>query len=117
LIGRASGFALAVLTGLPGLAHAAPQTFNSALPVPRGEFIFREQFFYKKAGGGPGSAARKVTVGGGISVLGYGVSGEFAIFGVLPYLHKALGVAVTDGGSVFVADLLDNCIEKWRSRR
>ena len=38
-------------TGWAGAAWAAPETFNTALPVAKGEFVFREQFFYKKASG------------------------------------------------------------------
>ncbi|MFQ5784947.1 MAG: transporter [Alphaproteobacteria bacterium] len=97
---RAGGLALAILAGLAGVARAAPETFNTALPVPKGEFIFREQFLYKKASDDPSPADREVTVGGGISVLGYGVTGDFAVFGVLPYLHKSLDVTTAGGQRV-----------------
>lgn len=77
--------------------RAAPQTFNSALPVAQGEFIFREQFLYKQARDDPSPADRKVEVLGGVSVLGYGITGKLAVFGVLPYLHKELDVTTPNG--------------------
>jgi len=100
---RAGGIALAALVGLlgvAGLARAAPETFNTALPVPKGEFIFREQFLYKRASDDPSPADRDVEVGGGVSVLGYGVNGDFAVFGVLPYLHKSLDLTTPAGQRV-----------------
>ncbi len=76
---------------------AAPQTFNTALPVAEGEFVFREQFFYRKAGDDPSPADREVEVLGATSVLGYGVTGRFAAFAVLPYLDKDLDLTTAGG--------------------
>lgn len=81
-------------------ARAAPETFNTALPVAKGEFIFREQFLYKKASDDPSPADREVKVLGGISVLGYGVTGDLTVFGVLPYLDKELDVTTPGGQRV-----------------
>lgn len=89
-----------VLVGLAGTALAAPETFNTALPVAKGEFLFREQFFYKKASNDPSAADRDLEVLGGISVLGYGVNADLAIFGVLPYLTKDLEITTSDGQRV-----------------
>jgi len=85
--------------GVVSTATAAPQTFNTALPVAESEFVFREQFVYRKATADPSPADRELQVLGGVSVLGYGVSGDLAVFGVLPYLDKELDVA-TAGGRV-----------------
>ncbi len=95
--GVAGGLAFAALMGGAHGAQAAPETFNTALPVPKGEFIFREQFLYKRASADPSPANRKLEVAGGISVLGYGVSGDLAVFGALPYLHKSLDVTPAGG--------------------
>lgn len=81
-----------MILGWAGAAEAAPQTFNTALPVAEGEFVFREQFFYRKATDDPSPADRELGVLGAISVLGYGVNRDLAIFGVLPYLDKELDV-------------------------
>lgn len=78
-------------------AHAAPETFNTALPVGRGDFVFREQFLYIKASDDPSPADRTLEVFGGISVLGYGATSDLALFGVLPYLDKELDLT-TPGG-------------------
>lgn len=88
---------LAAATGGLKEAHAAPETFNTALPVARGDVVFREQFLYIKASDDPSPADRNLEVLGGISVLGYGATSDLALFGVLPYLHKELDLT-TPGG-------------------
>ena len=93
---RSGTIALYALMGWTAAAWAAPETFNTALPVAKGEFIFREQFLYKKASDDPSPADREVEVLGGISVLGYGITGDLAVFGVLPYLDKELDVTTPD---------------------
>jgi hypothetical protein len=94
--------ALSIILGLLSgaqAAHAAPETFNTALPVPKGQFIFREQLLFKRASDDPTALDRDVNVSGGISVLAYGITADFAVFGVLPYLNKKLDVT-TPGGRV-----------------
>lgn len=86
--------------GLTSTVLAAPQTFNTALPVAEGEFVFREQFIYRKASDDPSPADRELNVLGGISVLGYGATRNLAVFGVLPYLDKELDVTMPGGQQV-----------------
>lgn len=94
----AIGFALhLVMIGSPGEVAAAPETFNTALPVAKGEFIFREQFLYRKASDDPSAADGDLEVLGGVSVLGYGATSDLALFGVLPYLDKRLELTDTSG--------------------
>lgn len=81
---------LAAAVSSPREARAAPETFNTALPVAKGESIFREQFLYNKASDDPGPLDRDLEVFGGVSVLGYGVTSDLALFGVLPVLEKRL---------------------------
>ncbi len=82
-------------------AQAAPQTFNTALPVAQGEFVFRQQFFHLTAGDGElNPADRDVDVRGGVSVLGYGVDGNFVLFGVVPYLNKRLEITTPGGDRI-----------------
>lgn len=88
------------MIGSPGEVAAAPETFNTALPVAKGEFIFREQFLYRRASDDPSTADRELEVLGGVSVLGYGVTGDFAVFGVLPYLDKELDLTTPGGQRV-----------------
>lgn len=80
-----------------GESRAAPQTFNTALPVAQGEFVFRQQFLYRRAAGDPGPADRRLDLTGSISVLGYGVTPKLAAFGVLPYLDKGLETETPEG--------------------
>lgn len=71
-------------------ARGAPITFNTALPVARGNFVLREQLLLIRSGDDPSGANREVEVLGAVSALGYGVTRDFALFGVLPYLDKSL---------------------------
>jgi len=77
-----------------GVAWSAPITFNTALPVHEGGMVWREQFIYDKNSRDPSAANRDVKVSGLVSVLGYGVTRDFALFGVLPYLDKRLDLDV-----------------------
>lgn len=75
---------------------AAPITFNTALPVAEGEFIAREQLIINRSGDDPSGADRERTAKAAVSVLGYGVDGKLAVFGVMPYRDNEL--EVTAGG-------------------
>lgn len=81
---------LASLCVWAGAALGAPITFNTALPVHEGGWVLREQFIYMKNADDPSSARRDMRVSGVVSVLGYGVNRNFALFGMLPYLDKRL---------------------------
>ncbi len=82
---------LCLLMGV-GVALGAPITFNTALPVAEGEFIFREQFVFDQSGDDPSGANRDRKVFAAISVLGYGVTSDLALFGALPYVDKSLKI-------------------------
>lgn len=97
---RAAIVAVLALTVLTETARAAPETFNTALPVAKGDFVFREQFLYQRASDDPSPADREVEVLGAVSVLGYGVTGDLAVFGVVPYLDKELDETTASGQRV-----------------
>ena len=71
-------------------AWSAPITFNTALPVARGNFVLREQLLLIRSGDDPSGAGREVEVLGAVTALGYGFTRDFAVFGALPYLDKTL---------------------------
>lgn len=73
-----------------GAAWSAPITFNTALPVHEGGYVLREQFVFMKNADDPTSAGRDMEATGLVSVLGYGVTRDFALFGMLPYFDKQL---------------------------
>jgi len=75
---------------------ATPVTFNTALPVAKEEFIFRELFFYGRSGHDPSEAHRNQRIIGITSVLGYGVTPDLAAFFVLPYLDKQIRATTDD---------------------
>ncbi len=89
--------ALLGLTGWTGAAWSAPVTFNTALPVAEGEFVFRGQFVLDQSGDDPSGADRERTAWAGVSVLGYGVNSDLTLFGVVPYVDKRL--ELTEGGA------------------
>lgn len=75
---------------------AAPITFNTALPVTHSVFIAREQVVVNQAGDDPGTADRDRTEVAAVTVLGYGVTGRWALFGELPY--RAIDLDMDTGG-------------------
>ncbi|HEV57995.1 MAG TPA: transporter [Phycisphaerales bacterium] len=77
-------------------AAGAPITFNTALPVTQGVFIAREQLVVNQAGDDPSGADRDRTEVAAVSVLGYGVTGRWALFGELPY--RDIDLDLTAGG-------------------
>jgi len=95
-VGLAAMFAAGTL--LPVASNAAPQTFNSALPLSKGQFVWREQFFLREASG----SGRDLQVTGLLSALGYGVNADWAVFGVLPWQRKEFDVGpISRSGSGF----------------
>jgi hypothetical protein len=84
-------------TGWAAAARAAPESFNTALPVAEGEFVFREQFILDQSGDDPSGADRDRTAWVLVSVLGYGATSDLALFGVVPYVDKSLDI--TQGGT------------------
>jgi hypothetical protein len=78
----------AAAIGLVGMndSQGAPITFNTALPVAKGEFIVRGLTVISQSGNDPSGANRDRRSIAGIPVLGYGVMRDLTLFGVLPIL-------------------------------
>lgn len=85
-----TGSVLLVLGACSPAAWSAPITFNTALPVHEGGWVWREQFVFSKNSDDPTPADRDLEAAGVVSVLGYGVTRDLAVFGVLPYFDKDL---------------------------
>jgi len=94
---RLSAIGLFTIFGWTGATWSAPITFNTALPVAEGTFVAREQFVINQSGNDPSGAARDRTAWAAVSVLGYGVNNDLALFGVVPYVNKQL--KLTTGGA------------------
>ncbi len=73
---------------LPAVVLAAPITFNTALPIADGEFLFRQQFRWLRSSDDPTAQDREVRAHAALSVLGYGVNRDLAFFAVVPYIDK-----------------------------
>lgn len=78
---------LVILGALARPAGAAPITFNTALPVSKGEVLFRELLIVTRGNDVLGGVTRNFTVIEGVSVIGYGATRRAAVFGVLPVVH------------------------------
>jgi len=63
-----------------GNVQAAPLTFNTALPVSKGEYILREQLVINESG-------NNRTESSIVSTLVYGITPDFAVFGTVPYTN------------------------------
>jgi len=97
---RVALLGLLVASGWGMAPEAAPITFNTALPVARGEFIFRTQFIVIGKGDDVGPGQRDVSVTGAATVLGYGLSPDLALFGVLPFLNKEIDLNTAAGARI-----------------
>jgi len=78
-------------------AHAGPITFNSALQVSPGVFIWREQAVLLRSSDDPSPASRDLRVLSVPSVLAYGATRDLTLFGVVPYLDKTLDLTTPAG--------------------
>lgn len=97
-----ASFCMAILIGAAGScrAGAAPITTNTALPVAKGEYVFREQVIFNQSGNDPSGANRDHHVALSASVLGYGVTPDLALFGVVPVATKKLKLTMPGGARV-----------------
>jgi hypothetical protein len=88
----------ALLPALLWSAHmqAAPITFNTALPVAKGEFVMRMQIVVNQSGADPSGANRDRSETAAVTALGYGLTGEWALFGILPYRDISLDITPGD---------------------
>lgn len=80
--------------GISSMAWSAPITFNTALPVAKSEFVFRQKFVVNQSGHDPAQADRDRTAWSAVSVLGYGITSKLALFGVLAHVSKDLDITV-----------------------
>jgi len=79
-----AGLSLLLVT-MTSNALAAPITFNTALPVAKEEFLFRQQFIVMQSGDDPSGSKRDRSETISATTLVYGISNRLALFGVLPY--------------------------------
>lgn len=96
---RSLTLTLAALTAIAPVA-AAPINTDTALPVHRGEILWREQVRFLKAE----DAGRDLEVVAVPSVLIYGFTEKLAIIGILPYLDKRLRAGEVERGDRGLGD-------------
>lgn len=71
-------------------AHSAPITFNTALPVSKGEGVIRIQSKYARSTGDPTDKDREMTVWSVPVVFVYGVTRDFTLFAATEYIDKEI---------------------------
>lgn len=81
-------------------AAAAPINTDTALPVNKGELLWREQARFLKAE----DSTRDLEVLAAPSVLVYGVTEKFALIGIAPYLDKTFRTGGVERGDHGVGD-------------
>ena len=69
-------------------ATAAPVTFNTALPVGTGEFVFRQQLIIRQRE----ADTREVSIRTLATALAWGASRDWALFAAVPVLERRLQV-------------------------
>jgi len=75
---------------------SAPITFNTALPVAKGEYLARLQFIVNQSGTDQSPLERNRNTKTAVTVLGYGVNSKLALFGVLPVHNNSLSFTNTN---------------------
>ncbi len=76
---------------------AAPITFNTALPVAKGETVVRAQTKLLRSTGDPSVAGRELTVWA-LPIVGlYGITEKLALFGILPIVDKKMELNTASG--------------------
>lgn len=84
-------FSIPILSVAPVLA--APITFNTALPVSEDEVLVAGQLLYRET---EDAAGQEQSTAALVSVIGYGVTPELTLFGVVPYSRHSLNTATGD---------------------
>jgi len=72
---------------ISGASWAAPIASNTALPLSADEIIVREQFIMTHSSDNISGTRREVNRFESRTVLGYGLTSKFALFGVLPIVN------------------------------
>ncbi|MDE2142669.1 MAG: transporter [Elusimicrobia bacterium] len=83
---------LGVILMMAGPLQAAPISFNTALPVHEGGFLFRGETVWMRLHDDPSPMGREMDVVAVPSVLVYGVTSKLALMGVIPYMDKRLDI-------------------------
>lgn len=78
---------------IPNIAQSAPQTFNTALPLAKGQGVIRQQFIVGEFESGGTTERTELT---SLSIIGYGLNKDLAVFGVIPYNDRELDLASGD---------------------
>ena len=81
---------VALWTSLVGVTQAAPITFNTALPVAAGEFVFRLQLKAGETEKENSLRGNQVKFNAVAGVLGYGMTPDLTVFAVVPFVNKKL---------------------------
>lgn len=81
-------FGMGVLL-VPTQGLAAPQSFNTALPVSEGQWLLRGQAIVAEL---DTPAGGDLSLRGGLGVLAYGVKADITVFAALPYWTRKLTV-------------------------
>ncbi len=83
---------------LPALASAGPITFNTALPVAKGQLLLRQQYIQRHRYDNSIRPNRNIHIDVLGNVLAYGLSGKLTLFAAVPlFLDKTLWATTSMG--------------------
>lgn len=82
--------AFVILIIFPCLGQSAPITFNTALPVSKGQYIFREQLILSRSSEDSSGLNSKLRENSAITTLAYGVTPNLSLFANLPFTNRNL---------------------------
>lgn len=74
-----------------------PISFNTALPIAKEEVILREQVQLLRSTDDTSAMRQDLKVLAVPTVVAYGVTGQFALFGMFPYLDKTVDLSTSTG--------------------
>lgn len=83
---------------------AAPIATNTALPLSADEIIVRQQLVMTRSSDRITGISRSVDRFESRTVLGYGISSKFALFGVLPLVHISTEIGATSNSEFGLGD-------------
>lgn len=81
----------------PSPVDASPITFMTDLPVGENFFVLDEQFLSMPSAVDPTSAQRSLGISAEMSTLAYGVTRDFTLFAMVPYLGANVDMTLPNG--------------------
>ena len=97
-------FGVIIVQTFSSLVISAPLTFNTALPVSKGETILRVQYLITKSKDDSSKLDRNTKAWSVVSTVAYGLSPKLAVFATIPYTHRQMETFDANRSTTGIAD-------------